>query len=71
MKLKKKVVKKLIEWAFVLTCTIVLFVFARHAAVAWRGNDLWGGEVLMLTLPAFYAMVKSVVRDLVEDTERE
>lgn len=60
----KRNILKAVEWGLVAVVTAILFVVARKAAIEFRGNTLWGGEILILMLPAFYAMAKCMIRDI-------
>lgn len=63
--MKKKTIKKILEAAAVVSVAAVMFMLARKAGIAYRGNELWGGELCVpfLIIGGWYA-VKGIIRDI-------
>ena len=43
---------------------VVLYILIRPYAVAARGSTLYGGEVMMFGMPAYWAVLKSIINDV-------
>lgn len=59
-----RIAAKVAEWCTVLGATAWAYTASRAAAVAFRGNTAYGGELCVLALPLIYAAVRSIIRDL-------
>lgn len=72
MKQNKSISKKrktILEYGLVIIASIILFAICRSYAVAWRGNTLYGGEVLVLMLPAIWAAAKHTIKEIKAEKE--
>lgn len=67
--MKRKAARKFLritaEYGAMLIIGIILYKLARPYAAAWRNSAAVGGEIVLLGLPIWYGMVKSVVTDIV------
>ncbi len=58
-------IKKALEAVAVIAVAGVLFYFSRKAGVAYRGNELWGGEICVpLLVVGGYYSVKGIAKDI-------
>lgn len=65
-KLKRKV-RRTIEITVVAAVTAALFIICRKLGIEQRGSTLLGGEMLIpVMVPAMYAAIKSITRDIKE-----
>lgn len=71
MEPKRSLVSVLFELAAVLLMTALIFVWGKQVAQAERGYDAYGGEYLLLLLPAIYYISKQVILDLVANLRNE
>ena len=67
MKQKKKSRLAAAELIAVLIVTAVVFIKSRGYALAWRGYEAVGGELMLLLLPIIYYEAKRIILDFVAD----
>lgn len=63
-------IAKLVKWVSIALIGYMLYRIIRPYAIAIRGNTLYGGEVLMLGLPLYWAAVEVIIKD-VRETQLE
>jgi len=56
----RKAIAKVIKWALI---TLFGWLF-RPYAVEFRGTLLYGGEVMFLGMPLYWAAVESIIKDI-------
>lgn len=61
---KKKVCRTILEFAAATAAGVLLYILIRPYAVAARGSTLYGGEVMMFGMPAYWAVLKSIINDV-------
>lgn len=61
---KRKVRRVIVEYGVAAILGAVLYILIRPYAVAARGSTLYGGEVMMFGMPAYWAVLKSVINDV-------
>lgn len=61
---KRKVRRVIVEYGVAAILGAVLYILIRPYAVAARGSTLYGGEVMMFGMPAYWAVLKSVIDDV-------
>lgn len=59
----KKIRKSIAEYGAALIIGIILYKLCRPYAVAFRGNELPGGECALWGMPFYWEMVKCVIAD--------
>lgn len=67
MRRKKKSRLAAAELLAVLIVTAVVFIKSRGYALAWRGYEAVGGELMLLLLPIIYYEAKRIILDYVAD----
>lgn len=67
MKLSRKQISAVLELVLVLLATALVFRLGVATAKAERGYDAYGGEFLLLTLPAVYYAGKQTLQDWLAD----
>lgn len=67
MRHKKKSRLAAAELLVVLIVTAVVFIKSRGYALAWRGYEAVGGELMLLLLPIIYYEAKRIILDYVAD----
>lgn len=67
MRRKKKSRLAAAELIAVLIVTAVVFIKSRGYALAWRGYETVGGELMLLLLPIIYYEAKRIILDFVAD----
>lgn len=67
MRRKRSLAFMICELAAVLLMTAAAFVWGRQTAQAQRGYDAFGGEYLLLLLPAIYYASKRTLLDWITD----
>lgn len=60
----RKIVIKTVKWTFIALLGWLLYRLFRPYAVEFRGNTLYGGEVMFLGLPLYWAAAESIIKDL-------
>ena len=63
---KKKVCRTILEFAAATAAGVLLYAMFRPYAVEARGCALYGGEVMLLGMPADWAAIRSVINDFRE-----
>ena len=61
---KRKVRRVIVEYGVAAILGVVLYILIRPYAVAARGSTLYGGEVMMFGMPAYWAVLKSIINDV-------
>ena len=61
---KRKVRRVIVEYGIAAILGAVLYILIRPYAVAARGSTLYGGEVMMFGMPAYWAVLKSINNDV-------
>ena len=61
---KRKVRRVIVEYGVAAILGAVLYILIRPFAVAARGSTLYGGEVMMFGMPAYWAVLKSIINDV-------
>ncbi len=61
---KRKVRRVIVEYGIAAILGAVLYILIRPYAVAARGSTLYGGEVMMFGMPAYWAVLKSIINDV-------
>jgi|GEM_PF-1346539 len=61
---KRKVRRVIVEYGVAAILGAVLYILIRPYAVAARGSTLYGGEVMMFGMPAYWAVLKSIINDV-------
>lgn len=61
---KRKVRRVIVEYGVAAILGVVLYILIRPCAVAARGSTLYGGEVMMFGMPAYWAVLKSIINDV-------
>lgn len=61
---KRKVRRVIVEYGVAAILRVVLYILIRPYAVAARGSTLYGGEVMMFGMPAYWAVLKSIINDV-------
>lgn len=61
---KRKVRRIIVEYGVAAILGVVLYILIRPYAVAARGSTLYGGEVMMFGMPAYWAVLKSIINDV-------
>lgn len=61
---KRKVRRVIVEYRVAAILGVVLYILIRPYAVAARGSTLYGGEVMMFGMPAYWAVLKSIINDV-------
>ena len=61
---KRKVRQVIVEYGVAAILGAVLYILIRPYAVAARGSTLYGGEVMMFGMPAYWAVLKSIINDV-------
>lgn len=61
---KRKVRRVIVEYGVAAILGAVLYILIRPYAVAARGSTLYGGEVMMFGMPAYWAVLKSIIDDV-------
>ncbi len=69
MKLSRKQISAVLELVIVLLGTALAFRLGVAAAKAERGYDAYGGEYLLLMLPALYYAGKQTLQDWLADLQ--
>ena len=60
----RKAIAKVIKWALITLFGWLLFKLIRPYAVEFRGTLLYGGEVMFLGMPLYWAAVESIIKDI-------
>lgn len=61
---KRKVRRVIVEYGVAAILGAVLYILIRPYAVAARSSTLYGGEVMMFGMPAYWAVLKSIINDV-------
>lgn len=61
---KRKVRRVIVEYGVAAILGAVLYILIRPYAVAARGSTLYGGEVMTFGMPAYWAVLKSIINDV-------
>lgn len=61
---KRKVRRVIVEYGVAAILGAVLYILIRPYAVAARGSTLYGGEVMMFGMPAYWAVLRSIINDV-------
>lgn len=61
---KRQVRRVIVEYGVAAILGVVLYILIRPYAVAARGSTLYGGEVMMFGMPAYWAVLKSIINDV-------
>lgn len=64
---KRKWISAAVELAVVLLITVAAFVWGKRAALIERGYTAYGGEYMLLLIPAIYYTGKQIVADWIEE----
>lgn len=64
---KKKWASAAVELAAVLLITVAAFVWGKRAALIERGYTAYGGEYMLLLIPAIYYPGKRTLLDWIEE----
>lgn len=65
--MRKKVFRvflAIIEYGIVTGIGFLLYKWLRLYATELRGSQLYGGEVMMLGMPIYWAAIKTVIMDI-------
>lgn len=68
---KRSLAAVMLELAIVLLVTALAFVWGRQTAQIERGYDTFGGEYLLLLLPAMYYIGKRTLLDWITDLREQ
>lgn len=68
---KRSLAVIMLELAIVLLATALAFVWGRQTARIERGYDAFGGEYLLLLLPAMYYIGKRTLLDWIADLREQ
>lgn len=60
----KKIIRFIAEYGSALIIGYILYKLCRTYAVAFRGNEMYGGECAMLGMPFWWGGIKCVIADL-------
>lgn len=60
-------VKKIIKYAFLTVCGVILFIIVNRAANEERTVASIGGEAFFLTLPIMWWAVKRIAKDFINE----
>ena len=60
----KKILRFIAEYGAALIIGIILYKLCRPYAVAYRSNEMYGGECMMLGMPFIWGMLKCVIADV-------
>lgn len=59
--------KKIIKYILLTAGGVLLFVWAKDYADAWRGYSAHGGEYLLLLFPLLWWAIETAIRESVQD----
>lgn len=68
---KRSLAAIMLELVIVLLVTALAFVWGRQTAQIERGYDAFGGEYLLLLLPAMYYIGKRTILDWITDLREQ